>query len=267
MTAAANGPFATPDGDSGKMHEIAVRTLAKWILSGDYAPGAALPREEELAELISVSRTTIRGALKVLIAKGLIETRPRVGPRVRPRDDWRLLDPAVLSWHPDIRNDQELLSSLLEARRIIEPSAAELAARRATAMDLAAIERAYLGMQNALPGNDIELMCDADVSFHRSLIYASHNVVLRGLVGTIEAALRATFLISNQLMVSQAETLHVHLEVLECVRMRDPAGARSATNRLLDHAAKDLDITDQMIGPSDSAHAEATRLREDKNAS
>ena len=79
------------------------------------------------------------------------------------------------------------------------------------------------------------------------MIYASHNVVLRGLVGTIDAALRATFLISNELMASQAETLHVHLEVLECVRMRDPVGARKAMNSLLNYAAKDLDITDQLI--------------------
>jgi GntR family transcriptional regulator, galactonate operon transcriptional repressor len=247
IRAAVGSPSGAPDGDGGKMHDIAVRTLAQWILGGRYAPQAALPREDELAELISVSRTTIRGAIKVLIAKGLIETGPRVGPRVRPRDDWRLLDPAVLSWHPDIRNDQELLSSLLEARRIIEPSAAELAARRATAKDLAAIESAYLGMQRALPVNNIELVCDADLNFHRSLIYASHNVVLRGLIGTIDAALRATFLISNELMASQAETLHVHLEVLECVRMRDPVGARKAMNSLLNYAAKDLDITDQLV--------------------
>jgi GntR family transcriptional regulator, galactonate operon transcriptional repressor len=240
-----SSPIA-PDGDGGKMHDIAVRTLAQWVLGGKYAPGAAMPREDELAEQISVSRTTIRGAIKVLIAKGLIETRPRVGVRVRPRDDWRLLDPAVLSWHPDIRKDQELLSGLLEARRIIEPSAAELAARRATAIDLAAIESAYLGMERALP-DDIDGVCDADLNFHRSLIYASHNVVLRGLVGTIDAALRATFQISNEIMASQAETLHVHLEVLECVRMRDPVGARKAMNGLLDYAAKDLDITDQMV--------------------
>lgn len=247
IAVAVGGASAAPDGDGGKMHDIAVRTLAQWILGGKYAPGAALPREDELAELVSVSRTTIRGAIKVLIAKGLIETRPRVGPRVRPRDDWRLLDPAVLSWHPDIRSDQELLSGLLEARRIIEPSAAELAARRATAKDLAAIESAYLGMQQALPNNNIELVCEADLNFHRSLIYASHNVVLRGLVGTIDAALRATFLISNEIMTSQAETLHVHLEVFECVRLRNPIGARKAMNSLLDYAAKDLDITDQLI--------------------
>lgn len=237
---------AAPDGDGGRMHDIAVRTLAQWVLGGRYAPGSAMPREDELAEQLSVSRTTVRGAIKVLIAKGLIETRPRVGVRVRPRHDWRLLDPAVLSWHPDIRKDQELLSGLLEARRIIEPAAAELAARRATAVDLAAIESAYLGMERALP-DDIEGVCDADLNFHRSLTYASHNVVLRGLVGTIDAALRATFQISNEIMASQAETLHVHLEVLECVRMRDPVGARKAMNRLLDYAAKDLDITDQMI--------------------
>jgi hypothetical protein len=68
-----------------------------------------------------------------------------------------------------------------------------------------------------------------------------------GLVGTIDAALRATFLISNEIMASQAETLHVHLGVFESVCMRDPVGARRAMNSLLNYAANDLDITDQLI--------------------
>lgn len=225
--------------DGGKVHDHVVRTIAQWVLGGTYAPGAVMPREEELSERLRVSRTSLREAVKVLSAKGLIETKPRVGVRVRPRVDWRLLDPTVLSWHPDIRHDTELLTGLLEARRIIEPAAAEMAARRATASDLAEIEQAYLAMAKALP-DDIIGCCDADVAFHRGVIFASHNIVLRNLLGTIEAALRATFAITNEIMKSQAETIAVHHAVLEFIRYRDPAGARLAMNQLLDRAAEDL---------------------------
>ena len=58
------------------------------------------------------------------------------------RDEWNLLDPLVLSWHPDVGRDKSLIDSLIEARRIIEPEAAALAAMRATADDLARIEEA-----------------------------------------------------------------------------------------------------------------------------
>ncbi len=228
-----------PASDGGKVHDKVVRSIAQRVLGGIYTPETTIPREDELAEEFKVSRTTIREAIKVLSAKGLIETRQRVGVRVRSRDEWRLLDPAVLSWHPDISQDSELLTDLLEARRLIEPAAAEMAAQRATSNDLATIENAYLGMERALP-DDIVACCESDVNFHRAVLYASHNIVLRGLMGTIDAALRATFLITHKLTLSEAQTLHVHLEVFESIRMRDASAAREATNRLLDKAETDI---------------------------
>jgi DNA-binding FadR family transcriptional regulator len=131
----------------GKIHGSVVDAIGRWILGGTYAPNDLLPREDDLAVELGVSRTSIREAVKVLSAKGLLQARRRVGVRVRNRDDWNLLDPQVLSWHPDVGRDEALKTSLIEARRIIEPAAAALAARRATAVDLVQIEQAYLGME------------------------------------------------------------------------------------------------------------------------
>jgi GntR family transcriptional regulator, galactonate operon transcriptional repressor len=225
--------------EGGKVHDSVVRTLGGWVLSGRYQPGDSLPREDALATSFGVSRTSVREAVKVLSAKGLLETRPRVGVKVRQREEWRMLDPAVLSWHPDLRRDPELVASLMEARRIIEPAAAELAARRGSAANLAEIEAAYLGMEASIP-HDLAACCEADMAFHRGVIAASHNIVLRSLIGTIETALKATFMLTTSLMEDQARTLSVHKAVLECIRFRDTAGARSAMNRLLDVAAEDL---------------------------
>jgi GntR family transcriptional regulator, galactonate operon transcriptional repressor len=222
----------------GRVHDTVVRALAGAVLGGRHRPGDVLPREADLALELGVSRTSLREAVKVLAAKGLLEARPRVGVRVRPRENWQLLDPAVLSWHPDFRGDRDLVQDLVEARRIIEPCAAELAARRGTAADLAAIEAAYLAMRAAIPG-DVAACCEADLAFHRSVIVASGNVVLRGLAGTIEAALRAVFGITNQLMTSQSRALAAHGDVLDRIRFRDAAGARAAMERLLDIAQDD----------------------------
>jgi len=232
-------------GDAARMHEgrihgSVVDTIGRWILGGTYASDDLLPREDDLAELLRVSRTSIREAVKVLSAKGLLQARRRVGVRVRDRDDWNLLDPRVLSWHPDVGRDEALTTSLIEARRIIEPAAAALAAKRATAADLARIEQAYLGMKLNLRTN-LEACCEADLKFHVSVVAASHNLVLKGLTGTIEAALRATFAIPNrQLATAQSRALSAHKAVFECVRMRDADGARLATIELLEIAARDL---------------------------
>lgn len=227
------------DHGGAPVHNAVVKALGSRILGGEYPPGTALPREDDLCAMLGVSRTSVREAVKVLSAKGLVEARRRAGVRVLARDDWRLLDPVVLSWHPAIQKDAELLSGLLEARRIFEPAAAELAARRATGADLAVIEGAYEAMAAGIP-HDPAMVCQGDLAFHKAVIAASHNVVLRGLVGTLEAALRATFQITTPLMEAQSRALSAHKTVLEAVRIRDTAGARVAMDRLLDIAADDL---------------------------
>ncbi len=236
---AALAPQSDTGGSTGgRVHDAVVRTIAGWVLGGRYAPGETLPREEDLAPALGVSRTSLREAVKVLAAKGLLEARPRIGVRVREREHWRLLDPVVLGWHPDLTRDRELIASLIEARRVIEPAAAEFAARRCTAAQLLAIETAYHGMEGTIP-HDLIGCCEADLAFHRAVVAASRNIVLTGLIGTIEAALRASFLLTTRLMQNQARTLSVHKDVLECIRRHDTAGARAACNRLLDVAEED----------------------------
>src|SRR5260370_12148363 len=233
----------------GKIHGSVVETIGRWILGGAYAPDDLLPREDDLAEKLGVRRTSVREAVKVLSAKGLLQARRRVGVRVRSRDDWNLLDPQVLSWHPDVGRDEALVTSLIEARRIIEPAAAALAATRGTAGALQKVEPGYLAMERNVRTN-LEACCEADLRFHASLVAASHNLVLKGLTGTIEAALRATFAITNRLMTAQSRALAAHRAVFECVRMRDADGARLATIELLDVAARDLDS--KLIGAAGS---------------
>lgn len=221
------------------IHSSVVNLLGGRILGGKYAPSEVLPREDELCAMLGVSRTSVREAVKVLSAKGLVESRRRTGVRVLPRSEWRLLDPVVLSWHPAIQDDDELLRGLLEARRIFEPAAAELAARRATAADLAAIEHAFERMRDNIP-HDAAAVCAGDLAFHKAVIAASRNVVLSGLIGMLDAGLRATFLVTNPLMEAQSRALSAHKAVFEAIRIRDTAGARLAMNRLLDIAAEDL---------------------------
>ena len=222
------------------VHGEVVRRLGLGILEGSWPPGARLPNEAELCELYRVSRTALREAVRFLAAKGLIEARPRLGMVVRSRESWNLLDPELLAWQRDWGTfDAALVRSLLEARRVIEPAAAALAAERATSADLARIEAALLGMIQNLPG-DLDACCKADVAFHREILAASHNIVFRQLAGTIGAALEATFRISTELSRSYERTIEAHRDVLEAIRMRNRGTAEARMRALIDVAQADL---------------------------
>ena len=222
-----------------RVHNGVVREIALRILSGAVKPGRTLPTEAELQAEFGISRGALREAIRVLSAKGLVDVRPRTGTAVREPASWSRLDPDVLEWSLAIAPDLEFVRSLLEARRLFEPAAAEFAALRASAQDVGRMEAAYLRMESALP-HDIDACCEADVAFHAAVLRASHNVVLQQLVGTMGAALGNVFRLSTQLAASHEKALSAHAVVLDCIRLRDAAGAKAAMLGLLQVASEDL---------------------------
>jgi DNA-binding FadR family transcriptional regulator len=225
-------PRERAEGRKPRIHDAVLRDLGGRILRGDVKPGAVLPNADELCRSLGISRTALREAVKVLSAKGLVDSKPGVGIRVRPHDDWNLLDPVVLAWHPDIAMDPLLLRSLVETRRLVEPAAAAMAAERATAVDLARIETALDIMRRSLP-HDVDGFAEADFDYHAALIAAARNVIFTNLLGTIGAVLKIIFNVSTHLAREHDEVIAVHADVIERVRLRDAEGARRAMERLL----------------------------------
>ena len=208
------------------------------ICGGRFAPGTVLPRESDLCATYGVSRTVIRESLKVLETKGLVRGRPRVGTLVCERADWNVLDAQILEWMgPDVLS-AELLGSILEARRTVEPAAAFLAAERATAQEIADLERACDDMGGA--EGDLEAFTAADTRFHETLLKASHNQVFHQLSSIIHAALSYALHASNRAAGRQDEALGVHRELVEALRMRDGRRAETCSRHILDLAARDL---------------------------
>jgi DNA-binding FadR family transcriptional regulator len=213
--------------------------LARQILSGEVPQGALLPTEAELAAKFKVSRTALREAVRTLAAKGLVETRQRAGTRVRSADDWNRLDTDVLRWMGEVEPDLDFVRGLTEARQIIEPVAAEMAARRATARNLAVIEEAYDAMC-AAKLTDLDACARADVAFHVAILRASRNPVLANLGNVIGAALMNAFRLTTSASVNYKKTLAAHGEVLEAIRMRHADIARARMQALLGIATEDL---------------------------
>ena len=125
---------------SGKSrHFAAAEEIGSRILRGDFAPGVLLPNEAEWCKRLRMSRSAVREAIKMLKAKGLLNSRPKVGTRVEPRARWNLLDRDVLAWYMATPERARFLKAVQQMRRIFEPEAAALAAvnrdRRADGCD------------------------------------------------------------------------------------------------------------------------------------
>src|SRR6476660_4217498 len=91
----------------GSLSEIVARSIGRRIVSGQYRPGETLPIEPRIQEEFGVSRTAVREAIRLLSAKGLTVSRPKIGTRIRPISDWNMLDPDVLRWHVDQKPSEE----------------------------------------------------------------------------------------------------------------------------------------------------------------
>lgn len=213
--------------------------LGRRILAGHYAQGSALPTELQLCAEFGVSRTAMREATKMLAAKGLVVSRKRAGTLVQDASLWNRLDPDVLSWMAAADPDPEFVRGLIEARLAIEPAAAELAAQRASASDLARIEAGYLAMRAADPA-DLVAFAEADVAFHVAILAASRNPLFAWLAGLIGQALENSFRLTTSVSQNYALTLDVHGDVLEAIRLRKPELARSRMRALIDVASADL---------------------------
>ena len=168
--------------------------LGERIVAGDFEAGKVLPTESELSARFNVSRTALREAVKVLTAKGLMESRPRTGTRVRPRSDWHLVDPDVIAWHCAATPSADFLCDLFEIRLIVEPNAAALAAERRTEEDIRNIGGALAEMSGALAtGTE---MAGPNVRFHTAIMEAAGNPFL----GTLATLIAPAFLHMVQLV-------------------------------------------------------------------
>ncbi len=221
-------------------------SIAQDIFADRYPAGSALPRENDLCDLYGVSRTVIRESLKVLESKGMLRGKPRIGTTVCDKDEWNILDGDVLDWMGPAIKDFDLLGCILEARRTIEPAAAEFAAERASTQEIADLDSAWRQMRDS--ANDPERFTEADMQFHTVLLNASHNQVFRRLSSAIHAALHYALHASNVAVESREDAVIIHGELVEALRLRDKARARDCSNRMLDLAGRDLAAAERVIG-------------------
>src|SRR3954468_10517179 len=220
-----------------RIHGTIARDIGVRIVSGQYKPGELLEGEIAASDQLSVSRGAYREAVRILAAKGLVESRPKVGTRVSLPERWHLLDPDVLSWIFEREPDDRLVNDLFELRRMVEPQAAAFAAERRTEADLAAMAQAVRGMEEHSLAK--EEGRDADQNFHAALLRASGNAFVASLISGITAAVTWTTIFKQRHHQLARDPVPDHVRVYQAVRARNPAAAQRAMSALLDLALLD----------------------------
>lgn len=227
-----------PSGATGRRLRGAIaHRLGTAIVSGEYAPGELLPTEAQFAGELSVSRSALREAIQQLTAKGLVESRPKVGTRVLSQSRWNLLDPEVLAWAFAGEPDKVFVKGLFELRAIVEPAAAALAAERSTKGDVKVIREALARMSRYSLATDAGRAADRD--FHSAILAATSNPVLVVLSSSIGAAVNWTTQFKQRARALPRDPIPDRRRVLDAIAAGDAEGARNAMSLLVDLALED----------------------------
>ncbi len=221
-----------------RLHTQIVDALVRSIVSGELAPGTALPAEPEMSTRFGVSRSVVREALRVLGEKGLIDVRHGSGTRVTSPERWDPLDPAVLGLLHGRGPSAAVLRDLLEARKIVECEIAGLAAERATAEDIAALDAALVTMRGTL--DDPAAYVSGDSAFHHTLVRAAGNRVLERMTQPMQELLSYAQALTDAIPGVLGRALSEHAAIADAVRRGDAEAARHAMHLHLANTERDV---------------------------
>lgn len=231
------GDAARDGRTSVRLHGTIARDLGVEIVSGRYAPGHVLANEVEASVQLGVSRSAYREAIRILAAKGLVDSRPKTGTRVNARSRWNLLDPEVLAWIFETEPSDEFLKGLFELRMIVEPSAAAFAAERRGDQQVERMRQALIAMQQHTLATEAGRAADRD--FHDSVLEATGNDALISLSSSIGAAVRWTTIFKQRKSELARDPMPEHWKVFDAIVAQRPQEARQAMERLVGLALED----------------------------
>lgn len=230
-------------------------------------PGQVLEGEVEASDQRKVSRSAYREAVRILVAKGLVHSKPKAGTRVNDRSAWHLLDPDVLSWIFQIEPDYALVYSLFEMRSMVEPEAAALAAERRNPDQIQAMASALDVMsRHKTTTKDWR---EADEQFHSALLEASGNAFLASMTSSINAAVTWSTIFKQRHAPLKRDPVPDHRRVFKAIEERNSSAARKAMAQLVNLALVDITTAPKwpgLISAPKSSEAPAKRIRRNAKA-
>jgi GntR family transcriptional regulator, transcriptional repressor for pyruvate dehydrogenase complex len=215
------------------LHSVVAEKIQQMIEAEGLQPLSRLPPERTLGEQFGVSRTVVREALKVLIARGVLKEVPGKGTFV-----WQNATEPLKDLFQDLvaRSGPKGRTNLFEVRRVLEVEIAGLAAERAEPRELAELKR----INNALeqmnrepePWSEQRLRRynDLEFDFHLTLAKCTKNDLFVALLSALSGAFHESWTCIHDRAEARSGGVELHSKILKAVRAKDPQAARAATS-------------------------------------
>ncbi len=224
----------TPVSQKSRVYMEIVEQIKEQIKSGYLKAGSPLPSERELAEKFMVSRSSVREAVTILESLGILEVKHGKGSYVRDFHNTRSMknyfDTFALLF--DIEPSQTL--QVLEVRKILEPQAAALAAKNATAEDISNLHEIHEEMKKGLDWGEVGL--DPDYRFHFQIASSTGNEILFSTLNALSDLMRRSLRQTTWLSLTDKQRttnpILEHEQIIEAIEKKDP---RTAYDWMLKH--------------------------------
>lgn len=201
----------------------AIARIKQMIIDGQLAPGSRLPREDDLAGQLGLSRSSLREAVRALTAMRILVSKQGDGTYVSSLEPHVLLE--SLSFVSDVSHGDGA-AQLLQVRRLLEPPATGLAAHLISDQDLRGL-RAVL--DRSIAADSVEAFIQWDVAFHRTIIESVGNPVLSMLLDTLSTRTQRVRIVRGTQLATALESVHrEHEAILRALEHRDAQLASSA---------------------------------------
>jgi GntR family transcriptional repressor for pyruvate dehydrogenase complex len=207
-----------------KVYEEVARQIERLILK-KLRPGDKLPSERELAEMLQVSRSSIRDAIRGLELVGLVEPRQGAGTIVRELSAEALVNPFASA----LKHKQALVGELLDFRKMLEPPLAARAATHASPDEISEMEEILQRQEGNLLRGETTIAEDAE--FHYAVALASGNSVVLKVLDILMDLLRETRERSLQVEGRPKKSLTGHRRILAAIKRHDAEAAKAAMRR------------------------------------
>ncbi len=216
-----------PVSHKSRVYMEIVEQIKEQIKTGYLKAGSPLPSERELAEKLEVSRSSVREAVTILESLGILEVKHGKGSFVRDFQNTKSMknyfDTFALLF--DIEPSQTL--QLLEVRKILEPQAATIAAKNATAEDIAKLHEIHEEMKRALDRGEVSL--DPDYSFHFQIAASTGNEILFSTLNALSDLMRKGLRQTSWLALTDknrtTNPIEEHEQIIKAIEEKNTAAA------------------------------------------
>ncbi|GMQ62981.1 FadR/GntR family transcriptional regulator [Vallitalea maricola] len=208
-----------------KIYEYVIEQIQKMILDGTLKEGDRLPAERELTELLGVSRTSVREAIRALEVIGLVESRQGEGNFISANASITLLEPLSVKFMLSKGNTKEIL----ELRRLLELETAFLAAKKATEKDIQELQI----LITKLSTTDNEDLCaKIDKEFHYKISEIADNSLIINILLSVQYLMEASIIDAREMILKNPEQKDLlvkqHENIYNSIKSHNPEEAQNA---------------------------------------